>query len=131
MTLPGCAEEHVARLKAEAEAEDKANRLRVAQEQLAEYAAEKSEVAASVLQQAEAVEAALHQLMADTTAGSSLVAAQLQQLKARLGELAAEAQAFAEQQRADVERLKRSSEQVGASHAVSISSMNGEQGTRT
>jgi hypothetical protein len=89
----------------------------VAQEQLAEYATEKSEVAASVLQQAEAVEAALHQLMggaqADPAAGSSLVASQLQQLKARLGELAAEAQAFAEQQRADVERLKRSSEQVG------------------
>jgi hypothetical protein len=44
------AEEHVARLKAEAEAQDCANRLRVAQEQLAEYAAQKEGDSVGVVQ---------------------------------------------------------------------------------
>lgn len=43
------------------------------------------------------------------------VAAAMQQLKAQLRQAAIEAQAFAEQQQADVERAKRSSAQVGPS----------------
>jgi hypothetical protein len=108
------AEEHQLRLKAEADALDKATRLQVAQEQLAEYASEKSQAAASVLQHAEAVEAALAALAA--AGSSSQVSSELLQqvaaLKQQLADAALEAQAFSEQQQADVERLKRSSQQV-------------------
>lgn len=125
MLLVSCrrctAEEHLRRLKAEAEALDKASRLQVAQEQLAEYASEKSQAAAAILQQAEALEATLVQAMQAGAASSSsgggadgaqAVAAAMQQLKAQLSQAAVEAQAFAEQQQADVERAKRSSRQV-------------------
>jgi hypothetical protein len=101
--------------------------LQVAQEQLAEYATEKSSAAAAVLQQAEALESTLQQLLAASTSSSSssssadastpaathAVAAAMRQLKAQLEQAAVEAQAFAEQQQADVERAKRSSAQVG------------------
>lgn len=55
-SLPGlspphhASEEHVARLKAEAEVQDYINRLRVAQEQLVEYAAQKEEDCLGLLQ---------------------------------------------------------------------------------
>lgn len=114
----GPAEEHQARLRAEADAVDKATRLRVAQEQLAEYADEKSEAAAAILQQAEAVEQALAQLLASGSGSagqpSSAVLQQLQKLKQQLADAALEARAFSEQQQQDVERLKRSSMQVRA-----------------
>lgn len=89
----------------------------VAQEQLAEYAAEKSTSASAILQQAEALEATLQQLLAgsssaDAATPTQVVAAAMQQLKAQLAQAAVEAQAFAEQQQADVERAKRSSAQV-------------------
>lgn len=89
----------------------------VAQEQLAEYAAEKSTSASAILQQAEALEATLQQLLAgsssaDAATPTQAVAAAMQQLKAQLAQAAVEAQAFAEQQQADVERAKRSSAQV-------------------
>jgi hypothetical protein len=110
------AEEHQLRLKAEADALDKATRLQVAQEQLAEYASEKSQAAAAVLQHAEAVEAALAALAAAGSSGSGQVSGELLQqvaaLKQQLADAALEAQAFSEQQQADVERLKRSSQQV-------------------
>lgn len=111
------------RLRAEADALDKATRLQVAQEQLAEYASEKSRAAATVLQHAEAVEAALAQLAAAGSAGGPAPAELLQQvaaLKQQLADAALEAQAFSEQQQADVERLKRSSEQVGNSGQLQV-----------
>jgi hypothetical protein len=115
--LPACclrAEEHLKRLKAEADALDSKQRLRVAQEQLAEYASEKALAAAAILQQAEALEAALGQLLQGVGSGSAAagVEAAMRQLKGRLSEAALEAQAFSVQQAADVERLKRSSAQV-------------------
>lgn len=110
------ADEHMARLRAEAEAADKADRLRVAQEQLAEYASEKSEAAVQALVQVQALDAALSAALSGSSgelgSSSAALVAQLQQLKEQLAEAAAEAHAFAEQQRADVERLKRSSQQV-------------------
>jgi hypothetical protein len=101
--------------------------VQVAQEQLAEYATEKSSAASAVLHQAEALESTLQQLLAASTSSSSsadasapaathAVAAAMQQLKAQLEQAAVEAQAFAEQQLADVERAKRSSAQVGHSY---------------
>jgi hypothetical protein len=120
------AEEHQLRLKAEADALDKATRLQVAQEQLAEYASEKSQAAASVLQHAEAVQAALAALAA--AGSSSQVGEELLQqvaaLKQKLADAALEAQAFSEQQQADVERLKRSSQQVSHGCSNSITSDN-------
>ncbi|KAF6251139.1 hypothetical protein COO60DRAFT_669352 [Scenedesmus sp. NREL 46B-D3] len=108
-------EEHQLRLKAEADALDKASRLQVAQEQLAEYASEKSQAAATVLQHAEAVEAALAALASAGSSSSQVNGELLQQvavLKQQLADAALEAQAFSEQQQADVERLKRSSQQA-------------------
>ena len=51
------AAEHMARLKAEGEAQHASRRLAVAQEQLAEYAAQKEMDAAALLQQAQQLEA--------------------------------------------------------------------------
>ena len=86
----------------------------MAQEQLAEYACDKSDAALKLLRQAEAVESALQKALTDQAAGpaGSDLVQQLTQLKGQLAELASESQAFAEQQKADVERLKRSSQQV-------------------
>eukprot|EP00775_Hariotina_reticulata_P012285 gene12285-12421_t len=107
-------EEHLARLRAEADALDKATRLRVAQEQLAEYALEKSKSASSILQQAETVEQVLAALLAGNqeNAEPQVIVQQLQRLKQQIADAALEAQAFSEQQQADVERLKRSSQQA-------------------
>lgn len=108
-------EEHLARLKAEAEAQDCANRLRVAQEQLAEYAAQKESDANALLAEAET----LQQLMAGalqrpsvTAAELTQVAQQLSSLREKLDEAAVEARAFHSQARADMESLKRSSAQA-------------------
>lgn len=101
---PMHAEAYLERLRAEADALDKTNRLRVAQEQLLEYAKQKESDAEEVLRQAEAAEAAAQaspELLASVTA-----------LREKLAEAAAEARAFAAQQKADVETLKRSSQQV-------------------
>jgi ElaB/YqjD/DUF883 family membrane-anchored ribosome-binding protein len=91
----------------------------VAQEQLAEYASEKSAAATAILQQAEALDAVVQQLLAGTSSNADEAAAPahvvvgaMQQLKAQLAQAAVEAQAFAEQQQEDVERAKRSSRQV-------------------
>lgn len=93
--------------------------VQVAQEQLAEYASEKSAAAAAILQQAESLEATLGQVLTTPIGGgggdaaaTQAAAAALQQLKSQLMQAAMEAQAFAEQQQADVERAKRSSRQV-------------------
>lgn len=123
------------RLKAEADAADRAARLRVYSEQLAEYAVDKSNSAELLLQQAQVLSASLQMLLqqgGDANGGeqaahsNGVPAAPLQQHKASVAELmqglklqleqaALEAKHFAEQQRADVERSKRSSQQVRCS----------------
>ena len=55
----GCAEEHKARLKAEAEAEHATRRLTVAQEQMAEYAQQREHEAGSLLGEVQALHMAL------------------------------------------------------------------------
>lgn len=104
----------MARLTAEGEAVDYSRRLAVAQEQLAEYAAQKEEDAAGYLQQAQSLQAMLANLLQSTE--STSVKAQLQaasnELCQKLAEEAGEAKTFAAQQKADVERAKRSSSQV-------------------
>jgi hypothetical protein len=99
------AEAYLERLRAEATALDMTNRLRVAQEQLLEYAKQKESDADEMLQQATLVAEAAAQ------ASPELVAS-MTALKDRLVEAAAEARAFAAQQKQDVETLKRSSQQV-------------------
>ena len=110
----------MARLTAEGEAVDYSRRLTVAQEQLAEYAAQKEEDAARYLHQAQSLEAMLATLLQsseDSPARSQLQAAS-HSLCQKLAEEAGEAKSFAAQQKADVERAKRSSSQV---HAVAES----------
>lgn len=104
-------EERLARQKAEAEALDKANRLRVAQEQLAEYALQKSKDADALLEQAEAMNEMLGNV-AVSQAEYAAVQSQFQALRQKLVDVVAEAGAFAAQQKADVETLKRSSMQA-------------------
>lgn len=101
-------EERLARQKAEADALDKTNRLRVAQEQLAEYAVDKAKDAEAVFELAEGLSGAVAGGSTDLAALHS----QLQLLREKLSEAAAEAKAFAAQQKADVESLKRSSQQA-------------------
>lgn len=118
----GCAEEHMARLTAEGEAVDYSRRLTVAQEQLAEYAAQKEEDAAGYLQQAQSLQTLLASLLNSTE--DSAAKAQLQAASSKLcqtlAEEAGEAKSFAAQQKADVERAKRSSSQVKDSVVVML-----------
>ena len=104
----------MARLTAEGEAVDYSRRLTVAQEQLAEYAAQKEEDAAGCLQQAQSLQTLLASLLQSSEDGPAK--AQLQaasdELCQKLAEEAGEAKSFAAQQKADVERAKRSSSQV-------------------
>lgn len=107
-------DEHCARVKAEGDALDKASRLRVAQEQLAEYAIQKDKDSAALLSQAEEVQAMAREVLLhhglETEAGKLLHSVQL--LYETLSEAACEARAFAEQQKADIERYKRTSQQA-------------------
>ncbi|BDA42942.1 UPF0652 protein [Coccomyxa sp. Obi] len=108
-------EEHQARLKAEAEAENATRRLAVAQEQIAEYALQREGEAGHLLGQVQAVHAKLASaLQQDGEAGSNLndLGAQVQALKEKLEEAVTEARAFAAQQKADAERTKRSFSQA-------------------
>lgn len=112
------AAEHMARLKAEGEAQNSSRMLAVAQEQLAEYAAQKEADAAQLLEEAQELEALINRTMQGEAAessgvGADEVVAQLQKLQSRLLEADREAKAFSAMQRADIERFKRNSEQVG------------------
>lgn len=120
--LHACAaESELARQRAEAEAQDKANRLRVAQEQLCEWAQQKEADALDLLLAAEQAAAA-----AASTAGSNeMLLQQVQALRNMVAEAAAEAKAFAAQQKADVESLKRSSRQVGARFSTCLARSGG------
>lgn len=124
---PAFYEEHIKRLRAEAEAQDRSNRLRVAQEQLAEYASQKEQDVARLLQAAEELQAlVVAQAGAGAGVGGSAPApgaddapaaatnaallAAVSALKQQVADAADEASAFAKQQKADVESLKRSSQ---------------------
>jgi len=99
----------VRREQAENEAQDATNRLRVAQEQLAEWASEKEQDALHLVQLSAA---ALEQLQ--NGEGPQERLADLMKLKRRLEESAMEARAFAEQQKADaMKHQKRSIQQAG------------------
>ena len=78
----GCAEEHKARLKAEAEAEHATRRLTVAQEQMSEYAQKRKHEAGSLLGEVQALRMALsnaaQQPTADSSAGVGMAAASAQ-----------------------------------------------------
>lgn len=104
----------MARLTAEGEAVDYSRRLTVAQEQLAEYAAQKEEDAAGYLQQAQSLQMLLASLLASSEDGPAKTQLQAASngLCQKLAEEAGEAKSFAAQQKADVERAKRSSSQV-------------------
>jgi len=105
--MPIYAAEHAARLKAEAEAQDKAARLRVAQEQLGEYAMQKQQEAAEAVKAATALEEALGLMLQGSAASSngvsgvvdpSVVMAAVTLLRTRLEDASAEASSFADQQ---------------------------------
>ena len=93
---------------------DYSRRLTVAQEQLAEYAAQKEEDAAGHLQQAQKLEALLKELLQSNSDNQAMTALQTASsaLCQKLAEEAGEATNFAAQQKADVERAKRSSSMV-------------------
>ncbi len=98
-------EEHLLRIRAEAAAQDAERRLVVAQEQLAEYAAQKRLDADSLLQRA----AELQQALQGAAATDEHLAEHAARLHQSLQDAAQEAAAFAEQQRQDVMRLKGAS----------------------
>lgn len=102
----------MARLTAEGEAVDYSRRLTVAQEQLAEYAAQKEEDAAGYLQQAQSLEKLLTSWLETNDNSPAGVQAAARDLCQKLAEEAGEAKSFAAQQKADVERAKRTSSQV-------------------
>ncbi len=104
----------MARLTAEGEAVDYSRRLTVAQEQLAEYAAQKEEDAAGYLQQAQSLEKVLTSWLEsnDNSPARAQLQAASRDLCQKLAEEAGEAKSFAAQQKADVERAKRTSSQV-------------------
>lgn len=66
------AEEHVARVKAEGEAEDFSRRLTVAQEQIAEYALERHSEVAKLLEQADNLQASLHKVDGESSSNEGL-----------------------------------------------------------
>ncbi|KAG2445151.1 hypothetical protein HYH02_008619 [Chlamydomonas schloesseri] len=125
-------EDHVARLKAEAEAQDAQNRLRVAQEQLAEYAAQKEADANDLLQEAEKLKDALRQLLEQpgSTAGELQQVAQLfNTLREKVVDAVTEARAFAAQQQSDLATLKRSSAQADLHTDVEMKRARDEPGS--
>ncbi|KAG2439554.1 hypothetical protein HXX76_004907 [Chlamydomonas incerta] len=129
---PTAYEDHVARLKAEAEAQDAQNRLRVAQEQLAEYAAQKEADANDLLKEAEKLQHALRQLLEQpgSTAGELQQVAQLfNTLREKVVDAVTEARAFAAQQQNDLATLKRSSAQADLHSDVEMKRARDEPGS--
>lgn len=122
----------MARLTAEGQAVDYSRRLAVAQEQLAEYAAQKEEDAASHLRQAQTLEALLKELVQNNAGNQAMAHLQItsEALCHKLAEEAGEAKNFAAQQKADVERAKRSSSMVQASCFLCIPHLNASSVTR-
>ena len=79
---------------------------------LAEYAAQKEEYAAGYLQQAQSLEKLLTSWLETNDNSPDRVQAAARDLCQKLAEEAGEAKSFAAQQKADVERAKRTSSQV-------------------
>jgi hypothetical protein len=114
------ADEQALRHAAEAEAADKASRLRVTQEQLAEWATQKHADAQALVAQAQALQASLESR--PTSVGDAACTGdddsapalkqQLADLARMLADSAAEAHAFAVLQKAQADNLKRSLAQV-------------------
>ncbi|GFH12889.1 uncharacterized protein HaLaN_08664 [Haematococcus lacustris] len=102
-------EDDMMRQRAEARAEDAVNRLRVAQEQLSEWAGSKARDAQTSL----GVTQQLLQLLKESNGSSTEPAvAQLLLLQEQLQQSALEATALARDAQADADKLKRSSHKV-------------------
>ncbi|KAL6752973.1 hypothetical protein V8C86DRAFT_1813438 [Haematococcus lacustris] len=103
-------EDDMMRQRAEARAEDAVNRLRVAQEQLSEWAGSKARDAQTSL----GVTQQLLQLLKESNGSSTEPAvAQLLLLQEQLQQSALEATALAREAQADADKLKRSSHKAG------------------
>jgi len=108
--------EHLARLKAEAEAEETSKRLAVAQTQLAEYSMQKSDDVEQLEQQAVVLEELFNELKGSWS-DSSLVdklSAQMNTLVAKIEEISGEAKAFALQQKEDLQKSQGIITQISA-----------------
>ena len=130
-------EEHLARTKAEGELENTMRRLAVAQEQIAEFATERSREAAELLSKATQLQGLLEQ-RASTSDPAQLAQVRawgsecrsccarqlnigaLQALLGQLQDMAQDTAAFAQQQKADAERTKRSFSQVSSMLCLSL-----------
>eukprot|EP00201_Polytomella_parva_P012952 CAMPEP_0175067104 /NCGR_PEP_ID=MMETSP0052_2-20121109/16900_1 /TAXON_ID=51329 ORGANISM="Polytomella parva, Strain SAG 63-3" /NCGR_SAMPLE_ID=MMETSP0052_2 /ASSEMBLY_ACC=CAM_ASM_000194 /LENGTH=783 /DNA_ID=CAMNT_0016333923 /DNA_START=206 /DNA_END=2557 /DNA_ORIENTATION=+ len=102
-------DEHQARLKAESDAQDKMNRLRVAQEQMAEFTQHKHDTVLDILKEAENMEILLHNLPEEVKIELSK---HLMVLKNKLSDDAQESKAFVALQHAEMESHKRSSREA-------------------
>jgi len=125
--------EHQARIQAESDAQDKGRRLAVAQEQLAEYAMQKEADASSLLQDAHQLEGLLSSFLdsaGGTASGGSTddLRERAQQLCQKMADYARESKAFAEQQKADVERFKRGTAETTLSADVEMKRPREENG---
>lgn len=109
-------EEHLGRLKAEAEAEESSRKLAVAQTHLTEYAVQKSEDVTQLEKEMESMELLFGQLASssDETLVDKL-RSQINILKAKVTEISGEAKAFAMQQKSDLQNSKGIVSQVRAS----------------
>ncbi|GMH41918.1 hypothetical protein BSKO_09837 [Bryopsis sp. KO-2023] len=112
-------EEHLARIQAEAQAQDKSRRLTVAQQQLAEYAAQKEEDATGLENEALSLEKLVESTLTQITDAELIdkLKESLGRFREKVSGAADEARAFSAQQKADLERGKRSPEQVLDSQA--------------
>ena len=109
-------EEHLGRLKAEAEAEDSSRRLAVAQTQLTEYSLQKSEDVAELETEAETMAQLFGQFGSNVSDPALLkkLSEQMETLKAKIREISGEARAFAMQQKADLQRSQGVITQISA-----------------
>lgn len=108
-------EEHLARLQAEAEVQDKSRRLLVAQQQLAEHANQREEEAIELFAEARELLSAVGgdiEVQSMDPEIAARVKVMLETLCERVSQAATEAKAFAAQHREDMERNKRTSTQA-------------------
>ena len=109
-------EEHLGRLKAEAEAEESSRRLAVAQTQLTEYSLQKSEDVVDLEKEADALDTCFKQLISN--AGDPEVmkkmTEQMETLRVKIKDISGEAKAFAMQQKADLQRSQGVITQISA-----------------
>lgn len=119
-------EEHNARVKAEAEAEESSRKLAVAQTQLTEYSLQKSEDVEDLEKDADLMETLLTQMLEAQNSDNEVfekMKAQMQTLKTKIKDISGEAKAFAMQQKADLQQSQGVITQISA---LPNSAMNGE-----